>query len=311
MTLFNGKSDSIPPKDKQYLDLVLEGKPDRFKVRVYEIVRKFKLDASDAAFLLLIATGRLEVLLHEFPDQFEALLRQELGLLQQECRKLKQQLDAQLDKLKTQVGDIRATGDSLVNSLSNEVKALVDFAETHQVQTKAEIAFVLKLSREERVAREQEWNKKLETAQYEHLVAVRGEAEKLIEIAGEKLRGKYLRQLTTSVTIGALVLFSLGGIAGWTGHRLAMGELDPAGPRQLSLKQWQKLQWAVSSEGQLAKDLIDWNRPNLYECLSHQGMGGGKLQLALSDGRPITFGNCSLWIVPPEKREFGPKPPDS
>jgi len=63
-----------------------------------------------------------------------------------------------------------------------------------------------------------------------------------------------------------MIFTGLVGIMGWAFHRLTMGELEPVGPRQLSLSQWESLQWAVSKEGQLARNLIRWNETNLYEC---------------------------------------------
>jgi len=68
------------------------------------------------------------------------------------------------------------------------------------------------------------------------------------------------------VVIAAMIFTGLVGIMGWAFHRLTMGELEPVGPRQLSLSQWESLQWAVSKEGQLARNLIRWNETNLYEC---------------------------------------------
>lgn len=309
MTTFpNRTSDLIPPKDKQLLDMALEGKPDGFKVKVYEIVRQFKLDASDAAFLMLIATGRLEVLLNEFPDQFEALFKREIGSLQQEYRKIEQRFDHQLAELKGQVQSVGTTGDLLINGVTDQVKNLKDLTIAQQTQTEENVATVLNLAQKERTNLEREIDRKLEVARREHLLSVQNQAQKLVEVAGETLRDKYRRQLIVPIVLAGLAIFGVGGISGWTIHQGAMGELDPTGPRQLSLKQKELLQWSVSGEGQLAKNLIQWNQPNLDECIARQGLGGKQLGLIGYENRPVIYGSCALWVVPPEKREFGAKP---
>jgi len=141
-----------------------------------------------------------------------------------------------------------------------------------------------------------------------HLIAVADQANTLIETAGEKLKSKHLQELITMVVAAAIAFTSLGGIMGWTFHRLAMGELDPAGSRQLSLGQWESLQWAVSKEGQLARNLIRWNETNLYEYRAGQGIGNEDLRITGYEDRLVKYGVCALWVVPPEKRRFGPKP---
>lgn len=62
--------------DNTILALALRGKDESFKAKVYEIVIQTGLDPEDPAFLLLIATGRLELLLEESPKELEALFDQ-------------------------------------------------------------------------------------------------------------------------------------------------------------------------------------------------------------------------------------------
>lgn len=303
------RNGGMSPKDKQYLDLALEGKSDEFKVRVYEIVRLFKLDASDPAFLMMISTGRLEVLLNEFPDQFEKLFRQELNALKQQFKSMQDWLTQEKLDLKGCMKGLETTGDRLVGELADQTTELKTFATEQRSQLTSDVSAILKLAKEEKEALKKELAEARKTAQTEHLTAVSAKAKKLIEVAGNKLQSRHFGRLIPIVTIAAISLLGVGGACGWTLHRQALGELDPAGKRQLSLKQWESLQWAVSDEGQLAKNLLDWNGSTIYECQNGQGPGGEKLRMVTSDDeRPIKFGNCNLWVVAPGKREFGPKP---
>lgn len=58
------------------LDLAIRGKDDNFKARVWEIVVQTGLDPDDPAFLMMIATGRLQVLLEDSPQEMEAMFDQ-------------------------------------------------------------------------------------------------------------------------------------------------------------------------------------------------------------------------------------------
>lgn len=296
-------------KDQQYLDLALEGKSDEFKVKVYEIVRLFKLDASDPAFLMMVGSGRLEVLLDEFPNQFEALFRRELNALKQQFKAMQDWLGQEKLKLKGCLEGLETTGDRIVEELADQTTELKTFATEQRSQLIQTVSQIVKLAKEEKAALQQELKAGQKTAQLEHLAAVKAEAEQMIEMAGDRLHSRYFGRLVPVITISAISLLGVGGACGWTLHRQVMGELDPVGKRQLSLKQWETLQWAVSADGQLAKNLLEWNGATISECQHGQGPGGEKLHMVTSDEeRPITFGNCTLWVVPPEKREFGPKP---
>ena len=58
------------------LDLAIRGKDDAFKARVWEIVVQTGLDPDDPAFLMMIATGRLQVLLEDSPQEMETMFDQ-------------------------------------------------------------------------------------------------------------------------------------------------------------------------------------------------------------------------------------------
>lgn len=57
------------------LDRALEGQSDSFKRKVLEIVQKSELSSDDPIFLMLIATGRLEVMLEEAPEALNRLFK--------------------------------------------------------------------------------------------------------------------------------------------------------------------------------------------------------------------------------------------
>lgn len=308
MSQQNGHGQRLSEQEKNNLDLLLEGRSDTFKAKVLKLVVRNGWDVNEPSFQLLVATGQLEVLLEMFPEQFETLFRRLLTLQQERFQEIRHWLDAQKADIKGYLQGVEATGSQLVSGVKDQVKELKQFTTSQRTQIKQDIGQVLVLAQQERDKLHQDLASALKVASQKHLAAVEAQANTLIENAGTKLRGKYLKELVTPVVIAALMLFSLGGLTGWTFHKAAMGELDPAGPRQLSLEQWESLQWAASKDGQLAHNLIEWNQPNLNECLAGQGTGNKSLRLTGYEGRPIKYGICALWVVPPGKRKFGPEP---
>lgn len=303
----NGHGD-LSERERSTLDRLLEGRSDGFKVKVLDLVVRNGWDVDEPSFQILLATGQMEVLLSQFPEQFEGLFRQLLELQRQQFAEQKRFLEAQQGAIRDYLKGVEATGAQLVAGVKDQVRDLQRFAETQRQQAERSMEEVLTLAQEQEDQQRRLLEKAMAIGSQKHLIAVADQANTLIETAGDKLKSKHFKELLLPVVTAAMVLTTLGGIMGWTFHRLAMGELDPAGPRQLSLSQWESLQWAVSKEGQLARNLIRWNPSNLYECRAGQGIGNEDLGITGYEQRVVKYGICALWVVPPEKRRFGPKP---
>jgi vacuolar-type H+-ATPase subunit D/Vma8 len=121
LNLPNGKQP-IPVNEKQLLDLVLEGKSNEFKVKVYEIVRLSKMDANDPSFLLLVATGRLEVLLEQFPHDLSQMLQQEMQTYQQGLQQTKKWFEVEKTDLKGYVQGLKVAGEAFQSDLTNQTE---------------------------------------------------------------------------------------------------------------------------------------------------------------------------------------------
>jgi hypothetical protein len=62
---FNGSSKNA---EMEYIDILLEGKSNEFKGRVLAFIRKYKIDANDPTFMLLVAIGGLDTALVDLPQ---------------------------------------------------------------------------------------------------------------------------------------------------------------------------------------------------------------------------------------------------
>ncbi|WP_424097154.1 DUF6753 family protein [Moorena producens] len=103
---------------------------------------------------------------------------------------------------------------------------------------------------------------------------------------------------------GAVVLSLLCGLgAGWGLSELSQPKLDPNGSRQLTLDEAATLNWAISKEGKLARNITKWNAGYLdnLECQKDAIDAGIRLNFG---GKKATSGYCLLWVAPPSQRKY-------
>ena len=113
---------------------------------------------------------------------------------------------------------------------------------------------------------------------------------------------KWLKR--SALGVGGLFLFGLGA---FISYRYAQMQYQST----LEVENRERLTWARSKEGQLAKQIMAWN-PGLVDgsCsknVARLGIGWG--EVLTSDGeivgnRKATTGYCIVWRVPPDKRKF-------
>ncbi len=99
------------------LNTLLAGRSDGFKAKVLEIVYRHHLDPNDPNLQILIATGQLEVLLQDAPEQFESLFARLLETL----RRL---VDSEHSALKQQMQGIRQLQDEQQQAFAVKLQAL-------------------------------------------------------------------------------------------------------------------------------------------------------------------------------------------
>jgi len=123
---------------------------------------------------------------------------------------------------------------------------------------------------------------------------------------------QFMHQMSAASTIlaGTLLVAAavIGGGVGWAianqQSQLDPTQLDPQGKRQLTLEQANRLQWAVSPEGKLAQNLMEWNNDLLerdwrgqFACEQQVRKLGVTLKLG---NRQAKSGFCVLWVKLPQ-----------
>jgi hypothetical protein len=103
---FNGSSKNA---QMEYIDVLLEGKSNDFKGRVLAFIRKYKIDANDPTFMLLVAIGGLDVALVDLP---QAVAQGQQGMSEEIERvggEFKQLWQTAVTALKSEIEDIQKT----------------------------------------------------------------------------------------------------------------------------------------------------------------------------------------------------------
>jgi DNA repair exonuclease SbcCD ATPase subunit len=94
----NGSSKNA---EMEYIDILLEGKSNEFKGRVLAFIRKYKIDANDPTFMLLVAIGGLDVALVDLP---QAIAKGQQGMSEEIKR-----VESEFGKLwRTAISDLKS-----------------------------------------------------------------------------------------------------------------------------------------------------------------------------------------------------------
>ncbi len=209
-------------------DIIFEGKPESVKARVLEIAYQSGIEPEDPLFVLLAATGSLEVLLDESPKAIKELFETKLQALHEEFL-------------------------AVAEALKNYEESMM------AVQRRAFVKSV------------EDALKQIEKQKSRQFWATLSDNWLFVVVGG-------------AAVLGCLLL------GGWGGFQLASPpELDPTGPRQLSLEEAKALDWALSTEGREAKKLWEWNR--------------GAIAVCKANSKELK-GRCAIWIKPPTKSSF-------
>jgi hypothetical protein len=101
---FNGSSKSA---EMEYIDVLLEGKSNEFKGRVLAFIRKYKIDANDPTFMLLVAIGGLDVALVDLPQAIDKSQQGMRGEIERVGSEFKQIWRTAITALKSELEDVK------------------------------------------------------------------------------------------------------------------------------------------------------------------------------------------------------------
>ena len=281
-------SDLIDERDKtdySLLEKLLEGRSDSFKAKILDLVVATELDANDPLFLFLVATSSLETMLADTPKSLEQLFR----------------------------------------SWEKDIQQMIDVVAQSTLDIhRQEISKAMGVSAKPTLREREAWPKASAPLSANALQSAPKANASAIEQSKVTLESKSERQPCsyppkgsmdfpvvkaspfTNITAicGAMVLSLVCGLGGgWGLSELSQPKLDPNGSRQLTLDEAATLNWAISKEGKLARNITKWNAGYLdnLECQQDAIEAGIRLNFG---GKKATSGYCLLWVAPPSQRKY-------
>jgi hypothetical protein len=213
MSQGNGQGD-LSERERSTLDRLLEGRSDGFKVKVLDLVVRNGWDVDEPSFQILLATGQMEVLLSQFPEEFEGLFRQLLELQRQQFVEQRRFLEAQGVAIQDYLRGVEATGSQLVAGVKEQVGQLKEFAQGRLVQTRLDMQEILVLSKAEKEQFQKELKAQMQVAERQYFKAVEKQARLMVDEAGKIWRMEYWRESLILAAFASSLVFIIGLFAG-------------------------------------------------------------------------------------------------
>ncbi|MEG3969800.1 hypothetical protein QUA00_19580 [Microcoleus sp. T2B6] len=262
----------------------LKGKSAEFRSEVINNAYRYGLDKNDPLFIVLLATGQLELLLEKKPQEIDSFFRNWESKWQAELKDSEAVISQELEQVRQLIDNweqdsrefLERQGKAAVNvqhrKIASSVKTLVQQAALEKVAHDI-------------------WSVIFGSAAVLGAIAI----GVFIGLAIPKfahtppLDPKGPRQLTLKEAVAMNWGLSAEG--------------------QFAMKNAEAIKWAMSSEGKYAQQFMSWNQALLSEkngkmlCESEVNRLGVTLTV---EGKAATDGFCTLWTRNPKERVFAP-----
>jgi hypothetical protein len=186
------------------LEQVLEGRSEGFKAKVLKLVLRYHWDVNDPNFLILVATGQMEVLLDRFPDQVEQIFDQAILRLEQQRSALTELIQgAEFSSANRTAGFVE------------QVTALEKLLVAERQRSAADAQELLKLSEQEKQQMVAELTQRVKQLSLESQRVTEQKARQLVESTGDAFRRRYYLESMAWVFLSALAILIMGVGLGW------------------------------------------------------------------------------------------------
>jgi hypothetical protein len=207
------------------LDRALEGRSEGFKAKVLDLVVRYQWDINDPGFLLLISTGQMELLLNEFPEQFEGLVQHLVTTLDQPIAEFRRSMESYSTEARMTLQGMNTTNEALVRGFSSSVEELHTVVSQERLRAGDRVEKMLTIAREERQELDRFLERKVSEIAFEINRKVREEVNQIIEESGAAFRRKHQDELFIAIVLVVVGLLLLGITIGGFGFRIL--SLDP------------------------------------------------------------------------------------
>lgn len=227
------------------LDQLLAGRSTEFQARVYQLVIRYQWDVNDPSFAILVATGQMELLLDQFPEQFEDLFEGLLQRLQAQSQGLQDWFGSEKGDLKELIQGLEVQQSQESDLVQGRIKEFSGFIESQRTWTKESVESVLTVARQEREQIFEEVKDKLYQERAYLLRQVQSETDSWLTAASESWKLSSIRNLVMGTGAAAAVVLGIGMVLGMGMYRGVINNFTDV-PQ--------------------AVQILEWNRGQLREC---------------------------------------------
>ena len=121
----NAKEKATRAKAKAAIDRALEHRHDGFRAKVLDMTLKNQWDVDDPAFLILLSTGEMRVLMEEHPVKFEQLMNRVFKQAESQFLSMHEKVMAALDSSELAAQALARRVEEVEQLLSSERSALM------------------------------------------------------------------------------------------------------------------------------------------------------------------------------------------
>ena len=236
------KNSSYEAKAEAAIDRALEHRDDSFRAKVLDLTLKNQWDVDDPAFLILLSTGEMRVLMEQFPAMFEAVMNEVFKQGEARWQAMNARLLTAVEKQEQAAERVRKAINQVQQKLSLErmqVSVELDKLKAELAEERKQTSLAW-----QQAAKEQ--SKVLEAESRMMLANLgqqaRDEGKKQFQVLNRQLRRAHFWELFIYAGLMAIALWFIGWLGGWTAR-------------------------AHTQQTDIWSDIKRWNKPELKACL--------------------------------------------
>lgn len=237
-----GQRDAYVEKATAAIDRALDYRDDAFRAKVLDMALKNQWDVDDPAFLIVLSTGEMRVLMEEFPAKFEALMN-----------RVFKQGEARWKLMNARLLSAVEASEQAAVAVGSDIESVKQVLNFERTKLSVEVATVQGVLGKERM----EMAKALNQAAEEQAKVLQAESRVLLAELGKQARSEGKAQVTQ-------ISKQLGRAHFWEVFAYAC----------LAAISWGTMAWfggwkakAHLQETNIWSDIERWNQPELRACV--------------------------------------------
>ena len=227
----NAKEKAVRAKAKAAIDRALEHRQDGFRAKVLDMTLKNQWDVDDPAFLILLSTGEMRVLMAEHPAQFEQLMN-----------RVFKQAESQFLSMQEKVMAVLSSGELAAQALARRVEEVERLLSTERSAWVSEQQAMVGRLEEEAKRQIEVLEAKARKLTAEGFAVSRTQAKEQVAVIAKQMRQVHYWETLFWACGVACALVSLSWFGGWQMRGLA-------------------------ERNSFWGDIQRWNRDHVRECI--------------------------------------------